>query len=79
MFIYTEIVEQQCYMQEGIKINDGDIIMDVGANIGQSTLKCILVMWRDIFTMASCGLACMHNHPVMRNAYEGSLGCCPIV
>ena len=34
-FIYTEIVEQQCYLQEGIQINDGDVVMDIGANIGE--------------------------------------------
>ena len=62
IFIYTEIVEQQCYMQEGIHINDGDIIMDVGANIGQSTLGCMLDLWRHIAIKASLGLVCMPNH-----------------
>ncbi|KAA6426995.1 MAG: thioester reductase [Trebouxia sp. A1-2] len=34
LFIYREIVEQQCYLQYGIQIRDGDVVMDVGANIG---------------------------------------------
>ncbi|DBA91028.1 TPA: hypothetical protein ACH3X2_004228 [Trebouxia sp. C0005] len=36
LFIYREIVEQQCYLQYGIQIRDGDVVMDVGANIGRS-------------------------------------------
>ncbi len=36
LFIYKEIVEEQCYLQDGIQIKDQDIVMDVGANIGQS-------------------------------------------
>ncbi len=36
VFIYKEIVEQQCYLQNGIQIKDQDVVMDVGANIGQS-------------------------------------------
>ena len=36
LFIYREIVEQLCYLQNGIYIKDQDVIMDVGANIGQS-------------------------------------------
>ncbi|DBB10651.1 TPA: hypothetical protein ACH3X3_007160 [Trebouxia sp. C0006] len=34
LFIYREIVEQLCYLQNGIYIKDQDVIMDVGANIG---------------------------------------------
>ena len=35
VFIYDEIVDQQCYLQEGIQINNGDVVMDIGANVGQ--------------------------------------------
>lgn len=35
LFIYSEIAEQECYLQEGIHINHGDTVVDVGANIGQ--------------------------------------------
>ena len=34
-FIYREIVEEQCYLQGGIQIKDGDTVVDVGANVGQ--------------------------------------------
>ncbi|DBA81538.1 hypothetical protein WJX77_007263 [Trebouxia sp. C0004] len=34
LFIYKEIVDQQCYLQDGIQITDQDVVMDVGANIG---------------------------------------------
>ena len=37
MFIYHEIVDQQCYLQEGIQINNGDVVLDIGANVGQCT------------------------------------------
>lgn len=34
-FIYNEIFgEEQTYSQHGIQINDGDVVMDVGANVG---------------------------------------------
>lgn len=39
-FIFHEIFIQQLYMQEGISILDGDIILDVGANIGLFSLFC---------------------------------------
>ena len=35
MFIYDEVVNQQCYLQDGIQISNGDVVIDVGANIGQ--------------------------------------------
>ena len=34
-FIYEEIFEEQCYIQHGIAVRDGDICVDVGANIGR--------------------------------------------
>ncbi len=42
LFIYKEIVEQQCYLQEGIRLDDGCTVMDVGANIGQSVPASLL-------------------------------------
>lgn len=35
LFIYDEIVHQQCYLQDGIQISNGGVVIDVGANIGQ--------------------------------------------
>ena len=41
-FIYKEIVEEQCYLQQGIHISQGATVMDVGANIGPF---CVLPGW----------------------------------
>jgi len=37
-YMYREIFELQAYLRHGITINDGDIIFDVGANIGLFTV-----------------------------------------
>ena len=37
-FLYREIFEQQSYFQNGITLNEGDCIFDVGANIDLFTL-----------------------------------------
>lgn len=38
-FIYNEIFgEEQTYSQHGIQINDGDVVVDVGANVGMPHL-----------------------------------------
>ena len=33
-FIYQEIFEERCYVQHGIRVHDGSICVDVGANVG---------------------------------------------
>ena len=33
-FIYKEIFEERCYAQHGILVRDGDICVDIGANVG---------------------------------------------
>ena len=48
MFIYREVVDQQCYLQEGIQINDGDVVMDIGANVGQYTLAWLAMRFRSM-------------------------------
>ncbi|MBS1191756.1 MAG: amino acid adenylation domain [Rhodocyclaceae bacterium] len=37
-YIYREIFELQAYLRHGITINDGDVVVDAGANIGLFTL-----------------------------------------
>jgi len=37
-FLYRELFEEQAYFKHGIRINDGDCIIDVGTNIGLFTL-----------------------------------------
>ena len=34
IFLYEEIFVQQCYLQHGLALRPGDVIVDVGANIG---------------------------------------------
>ena len=38
LYVYKEVFEDQVYLKHGIKIEDGDCIFDVGANIGLFTL-----------------------------------------
>ena len=33
-FIYAEVFEDHCYEKHGITVKDGDVVFDVGANIG---------------------------------------------
>ena len=35
LFIYNEIFREDCYGKHGIRIADGDTVVDVGANVGQ--------------------------------------------
>jgi amino acid adenylation domain-containing protein/FkbM family methyltransferase len=37
-YIYREIFELQAYLRHGITVNDGDVVFDVGANIGLFTV-----------------------------------------
>ena len=37
-FLYHEIFNNEVYVQHGIQINEGDVIFDVGANIGLFSL-----------------------------------------
>ncbi|MGR3318549.1 MAG: FkbM family methyltransferase [Candidatus Anammoxibacter sp.] len=38
-YIYKEIFKDNCYLQHGIIVNNGDFILDIGANIGLFTIK----------------------------------------
>ena len=38
-FIYREIFEQHCYEHHGVTVKNGDVILDVGANIGMFALS----------------------------------------
>ncbi len=37
-YVYKEIFVDKCYLKHGITLNDGDTIIDIGANIGLFTL-----------------------------------------
>lgn len=38
-FIYSEIFERHCYEQHGVLIEPGDVVLDVGANVGMFALS----------------------------------------
>ena len=40
-FIYREIFEERCYVQHGIRVHDGSICVDVGANVGAPPFPCV--------------------------------------
>jgi FkbM family methyltransferase len=40
-FIFREIFERRCYEQHGVTVEDGDVIVDVGANVGMFALSLI--------------------------------------
>ena len=37
-YVYKEIFEDQCYLRHGIQLQDGDTVIDIGANIGLFSL-----------------------------------------
>jgi FkbH-like protein/FkbM family methyltransferase len=37
-YLYREIFEDHCYLRHGIKLHDGDTVVDIGANIGLFSL-----------------------------------------
>ena len=37
-YLYKEIFEDKCYLKHGIKLHDGDTVVDIGANIGLFSL-----------------------------------------
>lgn len=40
LFLYEEIFVRKAYMQHGIQLQAGDVVLDVGANIGLFSLYC---------------------------------------
>ena len=50
LFMYNEIVKEKCYMKNGIAIQDGAVVVDVGANVGQSS--CSLLCLSQAMTSA---------------------------
>jgi hypothetical protein len=38
-FIYKEVFEERCYEQHGVVVADGDVVIDVGANVGLFSLS----------------------------------------
>jgi FkbM family methyltransferase len=40
-FIYKEVFEQRCYEQHGVTVANGDVVIDVGSNVGLFSLSLI--------------------------------------
>jgi FkbM family methyltransferase len=37
-YVYKEIFDDRCYLRHGIRLQDGDVVVDIGANIGLFSL-----------------------------------------
>lgn len=46
-FLYREIFERHCYEKHGVAVSDGDVIFDVGANVGMFGLS-VMRRFRDL-------------------------------
>src|SRR5262245_63332512 len=70
-FLYRESFERHCYEKHGIAIKDGDVIFDVGANIGMFALS-LMERFRNLqiysFELVTSTYACL-----ARNLPESSL------
>ena len=45
-FIYREIFEERCYVQHGIRVHNGSICVDVGANVGAPPSLVYVTTWK---------------------------------
>lgn len=65
-FIYTEIFEQRCYERHGVSLRNGDVVVDVGANVGLFSLW-VLDRLEDV------RLVCVEPVPQIRACLERNL------
>ena len=65
-FLYDEIFVKEVYMQHGIQLQDGAIVIDVGANIGLFSLYCVR-------HLKSLSLICIEPLPPNFNALRRNL------
>lgn len=69
-FIYREIFDDRCYEKHGVAVADGDIVFDVGANIGMFT-RSLMGRFRDL------RVYCFEPVPNTRACLERNIGECP--
>lgn len=55
-----EIVESRIYLQEGVEVRPGDVVLDVGANIGDDAA----------FFAAECGAGVVHSFEPVQPVFE---------
>jgi len=60
LFQLSEIVGRRSYLQHGIDVGEGDVVLDVGANVGVSA----------VFFAAECGAAVVHSFEPVRPIYD---------
>ena len=58
-FIFHEVFERRCYEQHGVSLSNGDVILDVGANVGLFALS-VMERFRDL------KLVCVEPVPAIR-------------
>jgi FkbM family methyltransferase len=58
-FIFREIFERRCYEQHGVTVKNGDVILDVGANVGMFALS-VMERFREV------KIVCVEPVPVTR-------------
>jgi FkbM family methyltransferase len=59
-FQIEEIVEQRSYLRDGIDLGEGDVVLDVGANVGVSA----------IFFAMECGAGVVHSFEPVAPLFE---------
>jgi phthiocerol/phenolphthiocerol synthesis type-I polyketide synthase E len=69
-FIYREIFEERCYEKHGVTITDGDVVFDVGANIGMFA-RSLMDRFHDL------QLYCFEPVPNTRSCLERNIAECP--
>jgi nonribosomal peptide synthetase DhbF len=65
-FIFREIFEDHCYEQHGVTLGDGNVIIDVGANVGLFALF-LMQRFRDL------KIICIEPVPLTRACLERNL------
>jgi 31-O-methyltransferase len=59
-FQLEEIVEQRTYLRHGVRVADGDVVLDVGANVGVAA----------VFFASECGAGLVHSFEPVAPLFE---------
>jgi len=69
-FLFREIFEDRCYERHGVTIGDGDVVLDLGANVGLFTLS---LMER----FHGLKIVCLEPAPFSRTCLERNIAASP--